>query len=265
VHNAQVAAKILTHLDDTWWPIFSPTIDVVERCLHDTIPLAELADIREAATVAEAYAIAPLMTDLADGDLPNGYAKVVNTGTLDRYTIRWGERPLRYLGQRYLRPAIEIAQLRAVHARLVPDGHQRIILAGLGQRLEGYVDVQGTMLPAKTTVVLTATRTDLWALLGLVNSNVAAWLYRQLHGGLALRGGYLRVGARQMARFPVPRTLPATLGELARTRAALPDGASDIADIEAQIDALVAELYRIDGWAVREPTVREPPLRGKGF
>ncbi len=265
VHNAQVAANILPRLGADWWPIFSPTIDLVERCLRYTIPLAELADIREAATVAEAYAIAPLIIDLGDGDFPDGHTKLVNTGTLDRYTIRWGQRPLRYLGQRYLRPAIEIAQLRAIHARLVPDGHQRIILAGLGQHLEGYADVEGKVLPAKTTVILTVTRTDLWALLGLLNSQVAAWLYRQLHGGLALRGGYLRVGARQVARFPVPRTLPTKLGELAYMRAAMPEGAAEIAEIEAQIDDLVAELYGIAGGAVHERSVHEPPLRGKGF
>ena len=44
-YNAQVAAETLTRLGDSWWPIFSPTIEFVERCLCDTIALAELADI----------------------------------------------------------------------------------------------------------------------------------------------------------------------------------------------------------------------------
>jgi hypothetical protein len=246
VHNVQIAATTLTRLGDHWWPIFSPTIGLVERCLRDTIPLADLADIREAATVAHAYAIAGLIVDLPEGEFPNGYAKLVNTGTIDRYVIRWGQRQLRYLGQRYLRPAIEIAQLKAIHARLVPGSHQRIILAGLGQHLEGYGAANGTVVAAKTTVVLTATRTDGWALLGLINSHVATWLYRQLFGGLALRGGYLRVGARQIARLPVPRILPAELGALAYRRAALPEQAAEIAVVEAQIDALVAGLYGIN-------------------
>jgi hypothetical protein len=246
VHNVQIAATTLTRLGDHWWPIFSPALGLVEHCLRDTIPLAELADIREAATVAQAYAIAGLIVDLPEGDFPDGYAKLVNTGTIDRYVIRWGQRQLRYLGQRYLRPAIEIAQLKAIHARLVPGSHQRIILAGLGQHLEGFGDGDGTVVAAKTTVVLTATRTDGWALLGLINSHVATWLYRQLFGGLALRGGYLRVGARQIARLPVPRTLPAELGALAYRRAGLTEYAAEIAVVEAQIDALVAGLYGID-------------------
>lgn len=245
--HTQVTAQTLAQLGDTWWPVFSPAIGRVEQCLRDTIPLGALAHVREAATVAEAYGLVALLVDLPQGDLPDGYARVVNTGTLDRYTIRWGERPLRYLGQRYLRPAIEIAQLRAVHARLAPDGHQRVIMAGLGQRLEGYMDVDGTIIPAKTTVILTSTGSDLWALLALLNSQTATWLYTQLNGGLALRGGYLRVGKRQLARFPIPKALPAELGLLGRMRATLSPAAAEGVQIEAQIDTLVAELYGVRG------------------
>ncbi|HEU5088430.1 MAG TPA: hypothetical protein VFT99_13330, partial [Roseiflexaceae bacterium] len=66
-------------------------------------------------------------------------------------------------------------------------------------------DAEGSVLPAKSTVVIAGQQADLWYLLGLLNSAPASRLYRAMFGGLALAGGYVRIGAPQLRQLPVPR------------------------------------------------------------
>jgi hypothetical protein len=55
-------------------------------------PLGELAEVRGAATVAEAYAIAGLVREGPGG------LRMINSGTIDAYEHLWGRKRMRYLG-----------------------------------------------------------------------------------------------------------------------------------------------------------------------
>jgi hypothetical protein len=186
-----------------WSPLFSDDAGLLARCLGRGLTLADVAQVREAATVAEAYRVAEL---IVEGGHAAGELRLINTGTIEPYVQQWGRRPTRYLGRAYQRPVVPADTLEAVLPRLGRRAAApKIVVAGLALRLEACADIQGLALPGKTTVVVTDAGANLWYLLALLNSATATRLYRALFGGQAMQGGYLRVGAAQLGRLPVPR------------------------------------------------------------
>ena len=87
--------------DGSPWAIFADLAPAspVDRLTSSFPALSAAASVHGAATVAEAYELAPLIQEAAAaaaGDL-----RVVNSGTIDRYVNLWGEKPMRYLGSSY--------------------------------------------------------------------------------------------------------------------------------------------------------------------
>lgn len=161
------------------------------------------AHVHGAATVAEAYALSPLLVERRrpePGDL-----RVVNSGTLDPGRCLWGERDMRYLGTRWRHPVVPRDRLDALPPRRLAQARSpKVIVAGLTRRIEAFVDPRGEWLAAKsTTVVLPHEGVDLSALGRALDHELAtAWL-RSHHGGQALRGGYLRIGPPQLRALPL--------------------------------------------------------------
>ena len=185
-------------------------------------PLGELCEVRGASTVAEAYSLGPLVRD---GEPCPGGFRLVNTGLLDPFRILWGERPLRYLGQSYERPWVDPEELARVMPGRADQARQaKIIVGGLTRRLEcawdgggsarsegGETRGLGGLLAGKSTsLVLPREREGEWdgewalALLGLLNCEAASAAFGHSFSGLALAGGYLRVGPPQLRAFEVP-------------------------------------------------------------
>ncbi len=165
--------------------------------------LTERAEVLGAATVAEAYALKDLLVEREEprpGDL-----RVVNSGTLDPGRTLWGERPLRYLGQRWSHPVVPVERQQTLSPRrLAVARRPKVIVAGLTRRIEAFVDPVGEWLPAKsTTVVLPHDGVCVEALGRALGHELATAWVRAHHGGQALRGGYLRLGPPQLRSLPL--------------------------------------------------------------
>jgi N-6 DNA Methylase/TaqI-like C-terminal specificity domain len=218
--------------------------------------LVAIAQITGAATVAEAYAIQPLIQDSAIQDSEAAGLKLVNSGTVDRYRLLWGAKPTRYLGQSYAHPIIPTAAI----AQLPPKRYQqatqaKIIVAGLTRSLEAGLDAAGTVLAGKSTTLIRTidAAIDLRYLLGLLNSRLIQLYFSSCFAGNQLQGGYFRVGSPQLRQLPVPNL---SLDELRRHAAYDPlidrvdrqlariqsDQQIDQA-IDRDIDQLVCRLY----------------------
>src|SRR5512135_3338372 len=80
------------------WAIFADIAPAspVEWLSSSFPALSAVASVHGAATVAEAYELAPLIQEA--GAAAAGDLRVVNSGTIDRYVNLWGEKPMRYLG-----------------------------------------------------------------------------------------------------------------------------------------------------------------------
>jgi SAM-dependent methyltransferase len=193
-------------------------------------PLCSVATIHGAATVAEAYEMVAAIEDLpADSVRPADSIRVVNTGTIRRYRHAWGEKPLRYLGQRYLRPVMLRAKLRSRWPRRADQAAMpKLIVAGLAKELRACFDPHGELLAAKSTVVISSEQVDLRLLAALLNSRRMSDLYRTRFGGLALQGGYLQFTTAHLKALPIP----------------WPERLLERSDLVAEITSLVECIHR---------------------
>ncbi len=225
------------------------------RLQHMFPILASFATVSGAATVAEAYALQPLITDrkcLCPGDL-----KLINSGTIDRYRLLWGMKRLRYLGTRYLHPVIAGDRLFEQFPKRYQQANQpKLIVAGMTRHLEVALDKSGEFLAGKSTsIVRVEYLYEHLYLLGLLNSSVIQFYFKHLFGGNRLQGGYFRVGPPQLRQLPIPqlnwnhtpdRQRGDRLIDLVQQRITAQISSMSlpaIAQLDQQIDQMVYDLY----------------------
>ncbi|MBF2078326.1 MAG: Eco57I restriction-modification methylase domain-containing protein [Synechococcales cyanobacterium T60_A2020_003] len=194
--------RFLRSTCQTWCTSQPRLMRLLERMEEQSSPLGAIASVLGAATVAEAYDIQPLLRDDAHADLQSSW-RVVNSGTIDRYRMLWGQKPLRYLKHTYLHPVILHAQQTCLSpTRQQQANHPKIIVASMTQVLECVADVQGNILAGKSTSIVQSA-IALPYLLAILNSKLMSLYYRWIFGGHALHGGYLRVGTAQLRSLPI--------------------------------------------------------------
>lgn len=246
--------------------------NVLTRLQRDFPPLEQVAHVTGAATVSEAYALQALICDRPTPEPED--LRVVNSGTIDRYHILWGKKPLRYLGQSYLYPVIPLTQCSQLSQTRQQQATQpKLIIAGMTQRLECLLDGTGTILAGKSTSVIRVRRSshpafenlDLRYLLGVLNSHLLSVYFCHRFNGNRLQGGYFRVGPPQLRQLPIclpnlnhPRErqtydqlidLVEQMLAVHRSPPALFDPSTaiqqQILTLDQQIDRLVCNLYNI--------------------
>jgi hypothetical protein len=265
--SAEMEAKRIMS-DDRPWAMYAET---GEASLHARLrafsqTLEDQAVVTGAATVAEAYEMIPLLSEEAELDVDSPGLKLINSGTIDRYRIFWGQRNTRYLKKSFARPVVSRTRLGLLPAMRREQGESpKIVVAGMTKVLECVADLNGEYLAGKSTTVV---RSDLplAALVGILNSDVVSFFYAREYGGNRLAGGYLRVGPPQLKNVPLPPNLASR-----RNRPRL-EGISDlvirimdleqqkggvepsrqlqldrlISELDSQISNQVAELYGFD-------------------
>ena len=194
------------HAREGWSPLFTATH--VKAGAVALRPLGELVEVWGAATVADAYRLRPLVRE-CDGCPEGRCFHLINTGTLDPYQLLWGRRQLRYLGGTYLKPCVEGDALTALLPRRAEQARgSKIVVAGLSRRLECAFDSGGVLAGKSTSLIVLGERSGPLVtyalLLGLLNSAPASVMLRRQFGGLALAGGYQRVGPPQLRQLLVP-------------------------------------------------------------
>ena len=221
------------------------------RCVE----LSSVATVVGAATVSEAYKLTDLLSESVGAAEE---IRVVNSGTIDRFCDHWGSKPMRYLGEKFLKPVVsKRKQSDLPPKRLQQARTKKIIIAGMTLRLECCLDFTGSVLAAKSTTLVLGDINHR-QILAILNSNLMKFIYEQEFGGDKLQGGYLRVGPPQIERLPIPAvdtksdrlaTLVDTMLSLQKRLAAeqLPQRREQIQrEIDAtdrQIDQLVYQLY----------------------
>lgn len=239
------------------WPLGKTTqTNLMTRLAQRFPPLAACAEVRGAATVAEAYALQPLLQEWQQDNSQS--LRVVNSGTLDRYRILWGKKRLRYLGASYLQPVVAEHLIEHLPPTRQQQATQpKILVAGMTKRLECALDATGTILAAKSTCIIQVSDQsdlDLRYVLGLLNSRLMQVYFTQCFAGNTLQGGYLRVGPPQLRQLPLPLAAPYLCDRLIALVAAmlelcgLPDSPGNleaIATLDHEIDQVVYEIYHL--------------------
>lgn len=231
--------------------------DLVKKLSSSKTTLVDIATVKGAASVSEAY----IMKDKLEDD-GKGY-RVVNSGTIDRYSSLWGHKPMRFLGRNLLKPTISEEQLRSISVnRLQQTLQPKIVMAGMTKRPECILDKSGEIAAAKSTTVISSEK-SLRLLLAILNSNLMNYYLRNKFSGNTLQGGYLRLGPPEIKQIPIPAIVGSETeielerlvdkieplcGSLRKTSEGSNEWISiksEIEKIDQQIDQLVYKLYNL--------------------
>lgn len=206
-----------------------------------TLPLESIATLHSGASGYSAKLLAAeLQESTADSDAAVDF---IVSGNIDRYAIHLGD--VRFLNQTWQRPRLSLrsAAITAAKARLYRE--PKIVLSGMSRRLEAAYDEQGCALGVQVYAAA-ETKVDPFYVLGVLNSKLLSYLFRERFGAKCLAGGYLSVNKGQLAQLPVaaddrrPGSLQMKIANLAsqmhRRQSSL---------LDEQLDALVYELYAI--------------------
>ncbi|MEY2461565.1 MAG: hypothetical protein QOG30_3395 [Acidimicrobiaceae bacterium] len=193
------------------------------------------------------YGLVPYVVDASDAD-DRAFPRLVTCGVIDPGRCAWGERSLRFAGQRWHHPRIDLAAMpdgplrRWVVDRVVP----KVVLATQTKVLEAAVDVAGAWVPSTPVIAVHAPPGELFRVAAvLLAPPVSAWA-TATYAGVALTADAIKLSARQVLEIPLPTN------EAAWARAAAAIAAGDV--LEA--GRLMTSAYGCDGdvtqwWANR--------------
>jgi len=206
--------------------------------------------VTAAATVSEAYELKKVILEnkAASG---KRFKKFVNTGTIDRFSLLWGEHPTRYIKGSYSAPVVLDADLRSINQkRLQQAVAPKIIIGGMTKVLECALDSSGEYLAGKsTTIVLDDDVGNLTFLLGVLNSAIVTFWYRNYYKSLSLAGGYLRINQKEIRSVPIPKPSPGARRRivlLVEEILAAKRNESSSAKLERELDEEVGALYGLN-------------------
>ncbi|MCD7779742.1 MAG: Eco57I restriction-modification methylase domain-containing protein [Candidatus Gastranaerophilales bacterium] len=159
-------------------------------------------NITAAATVNEAYLIKEVLEDSNSYD-DNTYCKFVNSGTIDKYKILWGIKPMQYIKGRYVNPIIKKENIDKISkVRLQQANSPKIIIASMTKEIEAFYD-SGKCLAAKSTTIICGEDERLKCLTGLLNSKLLSWWYKINYNSLKMSGEALGFGSNEVGSIPI--------------------------------------------------------------
>ncbi len=185
----------------TWSPLFKRAEnELFEKVTGQSVPLEQIAEVNGAATVSEAYETMDILKELTTHQ---HYFKFINTGTIDRYASLWGIQNTRIKGS-YKNPIVQNEEIRRLLPRRAEQaGTPKIIIGGLNKRLGCFFDSHAEYLAGKSTVIVTDPRIRFEVLLGILNSRLLSFCYKNMFQALSLSGGFMRIGPPQIRQLPI--------------------------------------------------------------
>ena len=150
------------------------------------------------------YGLAPHVREAAD--CPGG-VPLVTTGLIDPALSLWGERPTRFLKQRWSAPVIDLGSLAADEAlarwartRLVP----KVLVGTQGKVVEAVADEGGAWLPSVPVLTVVPRGVSLWHLLAVLLAPPVSAYAAATYAGSGLTMRSIKLSARQVGELPLP-------------------------------------------------------------
>lgn len=203
LYSKDIFSKDLT-ANDNWDKYFSSnlaSLDILEKMVAHK-KLSEIATVKGAATVSEAYALLEIMHNYGDVD-EKDYFKFVNTGTIDPYKCLWETEKTQYIKHSFNKPIVEKDLLmEQFPQRYKESNSEKIIVGGMCKRLESCYD-DGNILAGKSTSIIFNSKYPIKYILGILNSKLMTFYYSSYFSSLSLAGGFYRIGAPQLQELPI--------------------------------------------------------------
>jgi hypothetical protein len=227
--------------------LFHPESSLIMKI--DTKPrtLSEYAECESACSTSDAYKLKPYIEE--SGDPSDGYLMMVNTGTLDRFTTRWGIAPMTYLGDKYLHPVVSVKKFKSDfgNAYYAKSIRPKLIIKGL-TLLDVAIDPNAEFLPGKTTLVIPCEDTEtLKFLAAFLNSRLPIFYIKRKYSSASYNGG-ITFSKEMINTFPVPRIPRAVRQRLADVADEIIVAKQELSVVDGEFVQLVKQHFAIKSW-----------------
>ena len=184
--------------------LFSENNYLIRKMEDESIMLSTIAECENACATHDAYELSPYVYNLTSEYDPATQSKLVNTGTIDKFSNRWGVKDITYLGAKYVCPVVDkkafVSNFGKAYIRKTLS--KKLIFKGLNL-LDGFIDLSGNYIPGKSTLVICSDSiNDLKFLCGLLNSKLAIFYIKSKYASSSYCGG-ITFSKDMINNFPV--------------------------------------------------------------
>lgn len=168
--------------------VFSDNLHLLTK-LNQFNKIGEYFQCENACATADAYKLKPFIKSLLIES--NEFLKVVNTGTIGKYTSKYGISEMKYLKDKYRYPVVLKSQFIEHFGKTYIDRalSPKLIIKSL-TLLDGCLDINGTIIPGKSTLVIKGNNINkLKYLSAIINSKLAIFVIKQTYSSNSYNGG----------------------------------------------------------------------------
>ena len=182
--------------------VFSKGINIVSKMAAQPMLKDLNVNVLGSFTTAEAYLLVPFVTD--NPHPTSSEFKLINTGTIDKYSSLWGHSQIKYLGKQLQYPVVNREQFQTEFPnRFEKLSKQKIIITGI-RYFEAFIDKDNSYLPAKSTVTITGDLNTLYYLIAILNSKIINYYIRENYYSSSMGGG-INFTPDLVRTLPVPK------------------------------------------------------------
>ena len=188
--------------------LFSENLNIIRKIeKSSTNLLSDFSMCENACATNDAYKLVSLIKNESSFDREK-YFTLVNTGTIDKYSNKWGIKEITYLGEKYLYPIVNRKKFNGTFGKsyVLKANKPKIILKGLNL-LNACIDFNGSVLPGKTTLIICNEDIKLLKILcAVVNSKLATFYIKNKYSSSSYCGG-ITFTKEMLNNFPLPDTI----------------------------------------------------------
>lgn len=167
--------------------LLNDKLTITQKVISQSVPISNVGSINATSTAKEADEYASLISETIDF----GY-KLINTGTIDPYTVTWGYCTLTKQGKQYLQPYLPKSSSIISQNRHELYSSPKIIISKIGLQCEAFWDKDGMYASIDTNCIHQFNEEFLPEyVLCWLNSKLYNYTFECLFDGLRMSGGYL--------------------------------------------------------------------------
>lgn len=227
--------------------IFSEHLDLIKKIDTDSFCLKSIAICENACATADCYKLKKYIYEKGANVL-SSELKIINTGTISKFVSRWGYQEMRYLKDKYLYPVVDKIKFLSDFNNSYSDKALKIkiIIKGL-TLLDACLDADGSIIPGKSTLIISADLNILYLLLGIINSKLALFYIKEKYASSSYNGG-INFTKDMINNFPIKNGHEDSFEKIRVLALRIVQIKSDnyklsTADLEDEIDKLIYEIY----------------------
>ena len=222
--------------------VLSEKYEIVSKIISQSVPLGSCGTINATSTAKEADEYNSLINE-------NEGFKLINTGTIDKFSTTWGNSYLVDKKKKYLNPYLPKSESALGKNRYALYSRPKIIFAKIAITPEAFYDEHGEYASVNTNCIHTFSDSYLPEfILGWVNSRLFQYLFECFFDGLKMSGGYLLYSAPNLLNTYIKLASKQEQERIALIVRKVIDakkevGTAEVKKLENQIDQLVYQLY----------------------